>query len=107
MKIHGHHIEPLARQCRWNGEPCQVLRWMFPAAKYIHLTRRDRRAQAISWYRAEISNEWWRIPGVQDWNLTGKEPKFNGAEIRRLEIDLDRQQKAWEKFLHRRDPGPM
>ena len=99
MKIHGHHVEPLARECGVAGGPWQVLRRLFPGAKYIHLRRHDRRTQAISWYRAVVTNEWWRIPGVEDWDLTGKEPEFNSAEIRRMEIELDRQQKAWDKFF--------
>ncbi len=47
-------------------------------AKYIHLRRRDRRGQAISWYRAELTNEWWRIAGVEDTTLTGTAPEFHG-----------------------------
>ena len=87
------------RECGVAGEPWRVLRQLFPSAKYIHLRRRNRRAQAISWYRAEITNEWWRIAGVEDTTLTGKQPQFNAAEIRRLEIELDRQQHAWDEFL--------
>jgi LPS sulfotransferase NodH len=103
MKIHGHHVEPLARECGWAGAPWQVLRWIFPAAKYIYLTRRNRRAQAISWHRAVVTNEWWKIPGVEDWDLTGKRPEFDGAEIRRMEIELARQDWAWERFF---EAGP-
>jgi LPS sulfotransferase NodH len=99
MKIHAHHVEPLARECGMTDEPWRVLRQLFPGAKYIHLRRRNRRAQAISWYRAEITNEWWRITGVEDWDLTGRQPEFNAAEIRRLEIELGRQQDAWDKFF--------
>lgn len=99
LKIHGHHVEPLAKECGFKGEPWQVLRLMFPAAKYIHLTRRNRRAQAISWYRAVETNQWWKIPGVQDWNLTGKEPEFDGAKIRSFEMELERQEKAWGNFF--------
>jgi LPS sulfotransferase NodH len=58
MKIHGHHVEPLARECGVAGEPWRVLPQLFPSAKYIHLRRRNRRAQAISWYRAAVTNEW-------------------------------------------------
>ncbi|HEV3271770.1 MAG TPA: Stf0 family sulfotransferase [Candidatus Methylacidiphilales bacterium] len=99
MKIHGHHVEPLARECGEAGGPWRVLRRLFPDAKYIHLRRHDRRAQAISWYRAVVTNEWWRIPGVKDWDLTGRQPEFNGAEIHRLEIELERQEKAWAEFF--------
>jgi LPS sulfotransferase NodH len=99
MKIHAHHVEPLARECGVTDEPWRVLRQLFPGAKYIHLRRRNRRAQAISWYRAEITNEWWRITGVEDWDLTGRQPEFNAAEIRRMEIELGRQQDAWDEFF--------
>jgi len=99
MKIHAHHVEPLARECGVTDEPWRVLRQLFPGAKYIHLRRRNRRAQAISWYRAEITNEWWRITGVEDWDLTGKQPEFNAAEIRRMEIELGRQQRDWDEFF--------
>jgi LPS sulfotransferase NodH len=98
-KIHRHHLEPIARECGFEGEPSQVLRQLFPGAKYVHLRRRDRRGQAISWYRAEITNEWWRIHGVEDPTLTGQTPEFHAPEIRRMELELERQQKAWDAFF--------
>ena len=101
MKIHGHHVEPLAKECGVKIEPWLVLRQLFPTAKYIHLKRRNRRAQAISWYRAEVTNEWWRITGVADWDLTGKQPVFDGAEIHRREMELERQQRAWDGFFEK------
>jgi LPS sulfotransferase NodH len=99
MKIHAHHVGPLALEYGLTGNPWEVLRELFPGAKYIHLRRHDRRAQAISWYRAVITNEWWRIFGVEDWDLTGEQPEFDGEEIRRLELELGRQQRAWEDFF--------
>ena len=99
MKMHRHHVEPLARECGFEGEPAQILRKLFPGAKYVHLRRRDRRGQAISWYRAKITNEWWRIRGVDDPTLTGKTPEFHAPEIRRKEIELQRQQEAWDLFF--------
>jgi trehalose 2-sulfotransferase len=98
-KIHAHHIEPLAKELGETREPWRVFPRIFPTAKYIHLRRRDRRAQAISWYRARVTNQWWLIPGVEDWDLTGKEPEFNAAEIRRLEIELGKQQRLWDDFF--------
>ena len=98
-KIHAHHIKPLAKEAEVTGEPSQVLRRLFPEAKYIHLRRGDRRAQAISWYRAKITNEWWRIPGVSDWELTGRQPEFHAPNIRRLEMELSRHQKLWNDFF--------
>jgi LPS sulfotransferase NodH len=98
-KIHRHHLEPLARECNFSGEPSGVLRKLFPDAKYIHLRRRDRRGQAISWYRAKITNEWYRIAGEQDPTLTGLQAEFHAPEIRRMELELERQQRAWDAFF--------
>lgn len=100
-KIHAHHVVPLAEECGFTHEPWRILPQLFPNAKYIHLRRRNRRAQAISWYRAEITNEWWRIPGVKDWDLTGRQPEFNAPQIRQLEIVLAQQQKDWDDFFAR------
>jgi LPS sulfotransferase NodH len=98
-KIHQHHLKPLAKECGFKGEPVQALREIFSGAKYVHLRRRDRRAQAISWHRAKVTNEWWRIPGVWQPDLTGREPEFHAPELRRLEFDLGRQQKTWDDFF--------
>jgi LPS sulfotransferase NodH len=98
MKIHWHHVEPLALQHEV-GKPWRVLLKLFPGAKYIHLRRRDRRAQAISWFRAQITNEWWRVAGYVNKELTGKALKFYPTEIRRMEIELERQQKGWDEFF--------
>ena len=98
-KIHAHHLEPLARECGVDGEPWQVVEKLFPAAKYIHLRRRNLRAQAISYYRAKVTNEWWRIPGVRDPELTGREPRFDAMKIRGLEVELMTHQRLWDEFF--------
>lgn len=98
-KIHRHHLEPLAHEAGTAGEPSDALRLLFPGAKYVQLRRRDRRGQAISWYRAQASNEWWRIRGVDQPERTGRDPEFHAPEIRRMELALDRQQRAWDHFF--------
>jgi LPS sulfotransferase NodH len=99
MKIHWHHVEPLAREAGAAGKTGEVLHQLFPNALYIHLRRRDRRAQAISWFRAKVTNEWWRIADVVDPELTGKKPHLDTAELRFLEMDLERQDRAWGEFF--------
>lgn len=103
-KIHGHHLEPLAREFGVEGEPWRVLGKLFPAAKYIHLRRRNLRAQAISYYRAKITNEWWRIADVKDPDLTGREPQFDAEKIREREIELETHQQLWDRFFAVRKP---
>jgi LPS sulfotransferase NodH len=99
MKIHAHHVEPLARQCGEITKPWRILARLFPTAQYIHLRRQDRRAQAISWYRAKITNEWYRISGETQDDLTGKEPQLDPSEIHRMEIELEHQDRRWEEFF--------
>jgi len=55
IKIHGHHIDPLAKEWCFLGPAHEVLQELFPGARYIYLHRRDRRAQAISFYRATMT----------------------------------------------------
>jgi LPS sulfotransferase NodH len=107
MKIHGHHVEPLSRQRGEVDKPWNILTQLFPAAKYIHLRRHDRRAQAISWYRAKVTNEWFRIPGKTQQDLTGKEPRLEMAEIRRMEIELENQDRSWKEFFSEHSIVPL
>jgi trehalose 2-sulfotransferase len=99
MKIHWHHVEPLARRFGILGKPWRIMPMILPNARYIHLTRRDRRAQAISWYRAKITNEWYRIPGAPQRDLTGDELQFDATQIHRMEIELAEQDRDWEELF--------
>ncbi len=76
-----------------------VLAQLLPGARYVRLVRRDRRAQAISWYRASASNEWWRIPGMVNPQVTGADPEFDARAVRRLEAKLQAQDEAWAQHL--------
>ena len=98
-KIHRHHVGPLARARGSTGESSHVLRDLFPNAKYLHLRRRDRRAQAISWSRAQQTNEWWRIAGVEDREVRPEPPQFHAPGLRRMELELERQQGEWDDFF--------
>jgi LPS sulfotransferase NodH len=99
MKIHEHHLEPLARAAEFIGEPSDLLRELFPHAKYIHLSRANHRAQAISWYRARATNCWWYIPAITGPPFAGLPVEFDAAELRRLELDLVRQEEVWNRFF--------
>ncbi len=100
-KIHYHHVEPVAREARIMGDPVQVLQKFFPGAKYIHLRRRDRRGgRRDSWYRAKISNEWWRIPGVTQPDLTRKVPEFSRAGNPAARVSSwSGSSRAWDRFF--------
>jgi LPS sulfotransferase NodH len=99
VKIHAHHLEPLARESGFAGEPFQVLPHLFPEAKYIDLRRQDRRAQAISYYRATVTNEWWRIHGVVNTYVRETEAPFDAVAICAFEDRLAEQQASWDRFF--------
>jgi LPS sulfotransferase NodH len=99
MKIHWHHVEPLSMIRGGVGKPWRILQQLFPTAKYVHLRRRDIRAQAISWFRAKVTNQWWQIQGEEGPPRTGLEPVLDVPEIRRMELELERQENCWREFF--------
>jgi trehalose 2-sulfotransferase len=106
VKLHWDQVEWLMQQTD-TREVDDAVDGMFPGAKYLHLIRRDRRGQAISLYRAAASNEWWRIRGIVNPQITGSDPDFDGIAIRRLEVELTRQQDAWERYFRLKGVKPL
>jgi len=79
----------------------EMLNKLFPDAKYIFLTRRDRARQAISFYRASDTGQWAQRQGQdsREWQT----PAFNdrlGTRIRSTIFDLLRLQQEWLKVFH-------
>jgi LPS sulfotransferase NodH len=107
LKIHWMHLEKLALQAGFVGRYEDVLDHLFPSSLYIHIVRRDRRAQALSYYRASITNEWWRIEGVVNEQSNGRSPVFHAGTILALENDLARQEGAWNEYFCERNLTPL
>jgi trehalose 2-sulfotransferase len=63
VKIHWRHVVSLARALHFRGDPGVVLEVLFPASVFVNIVRADRRAQAISLFRAETTGEWFRSVG--------------------------------------------
>ncbi|MBW0014473.1 Stf0 family sulfotransferase, partial [Mycobacterium sp.] len=115
IKIHWRHVESLAGALGVRGDPGAVLEMLFPAAVFVNIVRADRRAQAISLFRAETTGEWFRSSGssrsVRPWglylgrptsgepavDLTGVAPTYE--QIIDIERTLDAEQAAWSKFF--------
>ena len=55
VKIHWRHVVSLARTLGFRGDPGVVLEVLFPAAVFVNIVRADRRAQALSLFRAETT----------------------------------------------------
>lgn len=119
LKIQKMHVAVLARQASFvgeyfEGENDDVLEFLFPGASYINTVRRDRRAQAISYYRALWTNEWVRRPTEDEQRLVFQlppraidPPAFDGDAIQALEGEIARQQDSWDRYFWKRDITPL
>jgi LPS sulfotransferase NodH len=115
FKIHWRHVVVLARALGFRGDPGVALEALFPAAVFVNIVRADRRAQAISLFRAETTGEWFRSPGssrnVRPWglylarptsggpavDLTGMAPTYE--QIIGIERSLTAEQAAWTSYF--------
>jgi trehalose 2-sulfotransferase len=115
VKIHWRHVVELARTLGFRGDPGIVLEMLFPAAVFVNIVRTDRRAQAISLFRAETTGEWFRaagpstqvrssglylarpVPGGPEVDLTGVAPTYE--QIIGIERSLDAEQAAWTDYF--------
>jgi trehalose 2-sulfotransferase len=113
VKIHWRHVVSLARALDFHADPGEVLDALFPAAVFINIVRADRRAQALSLFRAETTGEWFRSPDsparARPWglylarptpaavDLTGIVPAYE--DIVGMERTLDAEQAAWNAYF--------
>jgi trehalose 2-sulfotransferase len=99
----------------------QLLSAMFPGAKYVWLTRRDKVRQAISLYIAWETNEWWSVNG-SSWSQTvhrfGKsphprhaeavqDPQFDPLAIAGWETELQEEDRRWQAFFETNAISPL
>lgn len=100
MKIQWMHVPVLAMDVGHSGPPEEVLDQLFPDALYVNIVRKDRRAQAISWYRACETNEWFRTASTPRSNYA--HVQLNVKEVLFLERHLQHQQSQWESHFRQR-----
>jgi LPS sulfotransferase NodH len=118
VKIHWRHVVSLARALGFRGDPGVVLEMLFPTAVFVNIVRADRRAQAISLFRAETTGEWFRSTGsstkVRPWGLYLARPTLGRSavdltrvaptyeQIIGMERSLDAEQAAWTNYFSTR-----
>jgi LPS sulfotransferase NodH len=101
FKIQWMHVAPLSLELGWPGS--DVLAWLLPGAKFVNIVRRDRRAQALSWFRAIETNEWWRFDNAP----APMAPALDLDTVLRLEAHIKRQQAAWRNYFAARVVVPL
>jgi LPS sulfotransferase NodH len=98
-KIQWMHVAALLREAGLDGPPGRVLDRLFAGALFVNTIRRDRRAQALSWYRAIVTGQWYRTA----WDAPARVPVVPSlAEIRDLESHIAWQQSEWERHVAER-----
>lgn len=91
---------------------------LFPTAVFVNIVRSDRRAQAISLFRAEATGEWFRAAGpphgARPWGLYLARPRPGGTgvdltavaptyeQIIGIERSLEAEQAAWTTYFRTR-----
>jgi LPS sulfotransferase NodH len=99
MKIQWMHVAPLARNIEFVGPPDEVLEHLFPGGRFVNVIRGDRHAQALSWFRAIETGEWWRVAGS---TRVPDPPLLDPDEVCALTAEIGRQQDAWRRYFERR-----
>jgi len=115
VKVHWRDVVSLARALGLTGDPGAVLEMLFPTAVFVNIVRADRRAQAISLFRAETTGEWFRSEGPttseRPWGLylarpTPRRPAVDltgvaptREQITEMERSIDAEQAAWTSYF--------
>jgi LPS sulfotransferase NodH len=101
FKIQWMHVGPLALELGCAAD--DVLASLLPEAKFIQTVRRDRRAQALSWFRAIATSQWWRLDDAPQ----ARPPRLDPAAVRDLESHIEDQENGWRDYFARRDITPL
>jgi LPS sulfotransferase NodH len=114
MKLHYYQFADLPRRMEalpgWVGvSPAELLPAMFPGAKYVCLTRRDKVGQAVSFYLASQSNEWWSLKNARVGKACGAadEVGFDPGAIAVFETLLEEHDRGWQAFFESNRITPL
>ncbi len=75
----------------------------FGEPRYVWLTRRDKARQAISYFRACHTEEWWQIDGISRPPGSARPVDFDSSAIRHLELTLENNDNAWRQYFRTND----
>ena len=91
-----------ARAVSSAGREGDVLPSALPSARYVHIVRATGSAQALSWFRAIETSEWWRLDDGQ----ASAAPELDSPRCSELERHIDGQECAWQAYFASREIEP-
>ena len=99
VKIQWMHVAHLLHEAGLEESPGRVLDRLFSGACFINTIRGDRRAQALSWYRAITTGQW----HITSRDIPARAPAPPSlSQIRWLEDHIGWQQAEWERHITER-----
>jgi LPS sulfotransferase NodH len=76
----------------------ELVKGVFPGLRILSHQRVDRVGQALSWYRALATDNWWHVEGEADVRPDG-DIQLDVAAVARLERRLATDADAWRRFV--------
>jgi trehalose 2-sulfotransferase len=110
IKLHYYQFADLprrmpARPGRGDPSPAELLLAMFPGARYVWLTRRDKMRQAISLFLAYRTDNWWSVDGSPVREQSAIE--FDPGAIAAFQALLEENERGWQSFFEANRITPL
>jgi len=112
-KVHWHQLQVLTDKLRkgraqTDGTLSSTLSAALPALRYIWIRRRNKVAQAISYYRASQTDQWRRQPSTApDRPAAAHLCEFDFHEIDRLVGLVEEFDAQWQRYFSEREISPL
>jgi LPS sulfotransferase NodH len=110
-KVHWPQLVELTRVLAESGRPHRPpLDDVFPAPHHVLLRRANRARQAVSWYRAIRTNEWWQTARAEPTFDQGPDPSSEPADLQKI-AELDRlladYDASWARWFDEAGVAPL
>jgi LPS sulfotransferase NodH len=101
IKLHYYQFAEITKKMSevesMRGLPtAELMSAIFPNVKYVWLTRRDRTRQALSYYRASKTDQWWQINA----NSKAAPPTLDLEGVAKKEKELVGNDTQWQDYFN-------